>query len=670
MISIRALLVDDDNDMLFIARTFLEEQAPDIEVVTCDSAKKALIKFEEDAFDIIVSDYQMPEMDGLDFLETVRKSGNEIPFIIFTGRGREEVAIQALNLGATHYLKKGGEPRSQFVEFEHHIRTAVSHRKSEIALHESEGRYRSLFWDSAVSMWEEDFSDVKKFFDEIRAEGITDFREYFENHPEDVEKCVGLVIVNDVNKASIELQNVKEKQDLIGPLKRVFHKDGLGVFKEQLIALAEGNNLFKSDIYQVRDFIGIKHVFKFQLSIPSGYEETLTKVYLSIIDVTEKSETEILAQQESKKAQIYLELSSVLFVALDIAGRVEFVNSHTCSIMGYQEEELIGKDWFDLAIPGNIQTSVKEFFSECIAGKADLIHYHEHPIKTKLGEERIIAWHKKSLTDELGNITGILCSGEDVTDKRLMNEALQESEEKYRLVLNSMNHRIFVFDRNNCYSQIYASKKSDLITTRDKMLGRHVSEFIPPSILKSYLEALNNVRKTGVTQRFESSYEHDNKIIWVVSILTLHEDEESIVSVSSDITEQKLTEIALQDSEERYRSIFDNVIVGLSRTQMEDGKILFCNDALANILGYETPKEVIDNYVTSEHYVNPKFRSQVLKKFQKHGGVQTFQAEITKRDGTRIWIEFSSKLNEDAGYFENVVIDITEKVSGNNDSII
>jgi len=81
-------------------------------------------------YDAIVSDYQMPEMDGIEFLKKVRSSGNPIPFIIFTGRGREEVAIQALSIGADYYLQKGGDPKSQFAELAHQIEQAIQKRRA------------------------------------------------------------------------------------------------------------------------------------------------------------------------------------------------------------------------------------------------------------------------------------------------------------------------------------------------------------------------------------------------------------------------------------------------------------------------------------------------------------------------------------------------------------
>ena len=78
-------------------------------------------------------------MDGIQFLKQVRGSGNSVPFILFTGRGREEVVIQALNEGADFYLQKGGEPKSQFTELAHKIQSAVSRKKAEEELKQARG---------------------------------------------------------------------------------------------------------------------------------------------------------------------------------------------------------------------------------------------------------------------------------------------------------------------------------------------------------------------------------------------------------------------------------------------------------------------------------------------------------------------------------------------------
>ena len=134
---ISVLYVDDEPDLLEIGKIFLEMKG-DFIVDTLTSAKQALIRMNTDQFDAIVSDYQMPEIDGITFLKDLKASGNTTPFIIFTGRGREEVVIDALNNGADFYIQKGGDPESQFVELSNKIRYAVSRKQYEVALGVSE----------------------------------------------------------------------------------------------------------------------------------------------------------------------------------------------------------------------------------------------------------------------------------------------------------------------------------------------------------------------------------------------------------------------------------------------------------------------------------------------------------------------------------------------------
>ncbi len=118
------LYVDDEPMLLELAKLFLE-QTGDFRVDTVTSAAAALDILSSTHYDCIISDYQMPGMDGLIFLKTVRSRGNTVPFIIFTGKGREEVVIEALNSGADFYLQKGGDPKSQFVELAHKVRQAI-----------------------------------------------------------------------------------------------------------------------------------------------------------------------------------------------------------------------------------------------------------------------------------------------------------------------------------------------------------------------------------------------------------------------------------------------------------------------------------------------------------------------------------------------------------------
>jgi len=125
---ISVLYVEDETTLLEIGKFFLEKDGS-MEVDTCSSVNDALTKISTKRYDIIISDYAMPVMNGIEFLKSLRSRGDTTPFIIFTGRGRESVVIEALNLGADFYLEKAGNAKVQFAELMHEIKQAIQ-RKS------------------------------------------------------------------------------------------------------------------------------------------------------------------------------------------------------------------------------------------------------------------------------------------------------------------------------------------------------------------------------------------------------------------------------------------------------------------------------------------------------------------------------------------------------------
>ncbi|MDN7023789.1 PAS domain S-box protein [Methanoculleus sp. FWC-SCC1] len=140
---ISVLYVDDEPALLDITRHFLEKSG-EMTVDTVPSAGEAIERLRHRTYDAIVSDYQMPVMDGIAFLQYVRSKFDSLPFILFTGRGREEVVIEALNTGADFYLQKGSDPKTQFRELEHKVKHAVYRRRAEVQLLQSEKRMTDI----------------------------------------------------------------------------------------------------------------------------------------------------------------------------------------------------------------------------------------------------------------------------------------------------------------------------------------------------------------------------------------------------------------------------------------------------------------------------------------------------------------------------------------------
>lgn len=126
----RVLYIDDERTLLTLTQIYLKEEA-NLDVEVAASAEEGLELLRSESFDAIISDYDMPDMDGIELLKCVRKDNPNIPFIVFTGKGREEIVIEALNYGADFYLQKGGDPKPLFTELANAIRHLVRRSQAE-----------------------------------------------------------------------------------------------------------------------------------------------------------------------------------------------------------------------------------------------------------------------------------------------------------------------------------------------------------------------------------------------------------------------------------------------------------------------------------------------------------------------------------------------------------
>ena len=124
------LYVDDEEALLDITKIFLERDG-EFSVETCSNPTLALDWIATKKYDVVVTDYEMPILNGIDLLKSIRARGIDTPVILFTGRGREIVAIDALNNGAAFYLQKGGDPKAQFAELKNMIHRAAGHKQVE-----------------------------------------------------------------------------------------------------------------------------------------------------------------------------------------------------------------------------------------------------------------------------------------------------------------------------------------------------------------------------------------------------------------------------------------------------------------------------------------------------------------------------------------------------------
>ncbi|MFC2028135.1 PAS domain-containing protein, partial [Chloroflexota bacterium] len=148
-----------------------------------------------------------------------------------------------------------------------------------------------------------------------------------------------------------------------------------------------------------------------------------------IRDISEQKRAEEALQNERDRAQQYLDVAGVMFVAVNKQGEVELVNRKGCDILGYDAAEIIGKNWFQNFLPESIRDQVHNVFIQLMSGDIEPVEYFENPILTKTGKEKFIAWHNTILKDDTGLIIGTLSSGEDITERKQVEEVAHQQRQ-------------------------------------------------------------------------------------------------------------------------------------------------------------------------------------------------------------------------------------------------
>jgi two-component system sensor histidine kinase/response regulator len=232
--------------------------------------------------------------------------------------------------------------------------TALGDRES--ALRASEAHYRGLFKESPISLWEEDFSAVEEVIDELRATGVSDFRSYFERHPDAVTDLLRAVRIMDVNQATLEFLGARSKEELYQNLEAIFTDQSLEVFREEIIAFAEGKTRFQRES-TCRTLAGDMAWIDLSVSIAPGHEETWSKVYVSVIDITERKRAESETAALSERLALATSAANVGVWDWDVKNDVLIWDDSMYALYGITKDDFSGayEAWIQGVHPDDIK---------------------------------------------------------------------------------------------------------------------------------------------------------------------------------------------------------------------------------------------------------------------------------------------------------------------------
>jgi|GEM_PF-542973 len=254
--------------------------------------------------------------------------------------------------------------------------------------------------------------------------------------------------------------------------------------------------------------------------------------------------------------------------------------------------------------------------------------------------------------------------------------ALKRSEQKFRGVFENAAVGIALVDMDGNIQRTNPSLSQMLGYTSDELENLSFLEITHPDDqeidYKRYQSLVNN--ETDYYQLEKRYLRKDGEIIWgrltVSMIFDNNEDPVYAIGMVENINSRKKTELALRKSEEEYRNLFKNAIEGIYQSTPE-GKLVNANPAMAQIVGYESPEELLSNIrdITTQLYVDPKDREKLQQLLRDEGEVKNFETKIYRKDGSKIWISISTRLitNRDGQQlYEGTIENITQRKQAEN----
>lgn len=380
---------------------------------------------------------------------------------------------------------------------------------------------------------------------------------------------------------------------------------------------------------EVRDLAGRWH--SLQIRPYRTAENKIEGVVLAFFDIDPIKRGGEALRRERDRAQSYLDLVEVVIVALDLRGKVLMINRKGCQLLGHEEKAIVGKNWFTNFLPRRLRAATRRVAAQLRRGEPVTAAYHENPVLTRSGQERLIAWHNTVLRDERGRPVSLLSSGEDITERRAAEERVRDIA---RFPADNPNPVIRV---DRAARVLYTNAAGKLFL---KAWGCARNRCVPDLIRREIGRTLRGGKPRVIELEREGT----------VFLFTLAPvDEMSHVNLyGQNISERKAIERKLRLSEQRYALAQRAAQIGTWDWELARGTIVW-SEPVAPMFGLE-PGVFDGKFATVVKCLHPEDRvrfAAAVRRDLKHGRSVTTVFRVRHPDGTIRWLESQGQVLRD-----------------------
>jgi PAS domain S-box-containing protein len=259
---------------------------------------------------------------------------------------------------------------------------------------------------------------------------------------------------------------------------------------------------------------------------------------------------------QENQAQIYLDLAGVMFIALNKDQTVRLANKKACQVLGYDKEEIIGRNWFNHFLPERLRDEVRGVFTHLIAGNVEPVEYFENPVLTRQGKERIIAWHNTVLRDQSGQIYGTLASGEDITERKQVEEKFEKAFN------NSLDAMIISLVETGQMIEVNEGLLKLTGYTAEEVIGKTSTELKMWPTVDDRKRAIEILERDGCVRNLDIIIAHKSgelrDCLFSAELINLH-GQRCMLSICHDITERKQAEEELHKAFNEIKKLKDRI---------------------------------------------------------------------------------------------------------------